>query len=898
MTLLQLSIILLCSVLAVSLKSIWPDNGNSGIPTPSRVVRNKDSLKNSDCSVDFLDKMVDCSQRQLKDVPSDLILDLRSLDLTSNLIRRLRNASFVRYSLLEVLNLSNNLINIIDVGAFFPLERLTVLILDKNPIHILPKSDLFRESKRLSTLSMSSCNLTYFPNETLGLLPQIKVLILFDNELTYLNISKCPEGALTQINLRLNLLQELSAESLRLPCNTYSLLLCQTTYRKIDAAAIASLPIRSLSFELVLPGPGLTFEVWEQLFTGIALSEIDNLDLVNAVLVGDLPHDFFDPLRGKRLYLYMYNAWFKLYPSIFSSLTAVYKMKIYSLDIDVLQPSFFDGMSELHSLSLVATEMTQLNPSGARWNIDLTELDLSENNLVMLNNQAFWGLYNLAYLDLTYNPMLANFPSLPYVIGLQNLRTLIVSRTRISKMRLDTLFLENFLFTSRPYDWDRSASAFIPGQTFQYTPSLKFINLTSSFVVMRELWDSSRNISLFNGLNKLTYLGLKQNRLQRIPAGVFKDLSALKVLDLTDCQVSAIDSGSLDSLISLTVLFLQDNNLQILPMHVLDNLIHLNIFSIKDNALFYIDEYFFNSTPMITSLDLGRNQLSVFNKTTFSRISSTLSSIDLSQNPIECSCRSKWLIKLLRGIKEVQNVKQTTCSYVSEKPFGGEELVSIHPDDLCLKKFVISVPASFSILCVIIIIVITYHFRWSIKYKLFLLRLAVLGYEEILDENERDDYDFDIHVISTDDDFMWIQDHLKPTLQMILPYYERRRIVFTEDDLPIGRHRLEAIDDVLTRSFKVLVLMSKAAIADDWFLTCFRMAIDQGDDTQTENIVLVFLENIQEDEMPFLVRLYMGGQGPYLQWMEDDEEGQEYFRKKLFKYMSVNRKRNYLIPPE
>ena len=414
---------------------------------------------------------------------------------------------------------------------------------------------------------------------------------------------------------------------------------------------------------------------------------------------------------------------------------------------------------------------------------------------------------------------------------------------------------------------------------------------------MSELWDSSENISLFQGLYNLRYLGLKQNNIGSLPSGVFGNLSALQVLNMSDGQISTIESGAFASMTSLISLSLQNNNLQILPLHIFDNLIHLSIFLIGNNALLYIDEALFAKTQMITSIDLARNLLSVFNQTTFSQISTTLSSIDLSQNPIECSCKSQWLIKLLRGAIDVQNGKKTRCSSSSPKPFGGEELESIQPNDLCTSNFPIYFSTGFSVVIVVIVIVIVYHYRWQLRYKLFLLRLAILGYREILDEYDREDYDFDIYVISTEDDKNWIQDQLKPYFQG-LPYYKRSRNVFTEDDLPLNMYRMEAVDHVLRISFKILILVSKAACIDDWFLTFFRMAMEQVADSKTENIIVVFKENIEEDEMPFYVRLYMGGQGPYVEWVEDDDEGQKYFWKRLEKCLSVNRKRNHLIPAE
>ena len=54
-------------------------------------------------------------------------------------------------------------------------------------------------------------------------------------------------------------------------------------------------------------------------------------------------------------------------------------------------------------------------------------------------------------------------------------------------------------------------------------------------------------------------------------------------------------------------------------------------------------------------------------------------------------------------------------------------------------------------------------------------------------------------------------------------------------------------------------------------MTKFRIAMNHVTDTETENIVFVFLENIPEDELPYLVRLYLTGQGEHVLWKEDEE---------------------------
>ena len=68
-------------------------------------------------------------------------------------------------------------------------------------------------------------------------------------------------------------------------------------------------------------------------------------------------------------------------------------------------------------------------------------------------------------------------------------------------------------------------------------------------------------------------------------------------------------------------------------------------------------------------------------------------------------------------------------------------------------------------------------------------------------------------------------------------------------------------------------------------------------DTETDNLILVFREEIPDQELPHLVRLHLSGQGAYLSW-EEDEEGQEYFWNKLKKHMNVNLRVNHMIPAD
>ena len=110
-------------------------------------------------------------------------------------------------------------------------------------------------------------------------------------------------------------------------------------------------------------------------------------------------------------------------------------------------------------------------------------------------------------------------------------------------------------------------------------------------------------------------------------------------------------------------------------------------------------------------------------------------------------------------------------------------------------------------------------------------------------------------------------------------------------------HYLEAVHYAVEHSFKTIVLLSRRAVRDNWFLIKFRTAMDHVHDELIENTVVIFLEDIPEDEIPYLVRLYLSDRRPYMRWPVD-VRGHEYFWNELTKVVTFNLRYNPLIPPE
>lgn len=79
--------------------------------------------------------LLDCSQKDLKNIPSDLPSDIVKMDLSSNSIKHLRPKHFLLSKDLKQLNLSSNSLQKIDTAAFAGLLHLRELDLSNNSLH-------------------------------------------------------------------------------------------------------------------------------------------------------------------------------------------------------------------------------------------------------------------------------------------------------------------------------------------------------------------------------------------------------------------------------------------------------------------------------------------------------------------------------------------------------------------------------------------------------------------------------------------------------------------------------------------------------------------------------------------------------------------------------------------
>ncbi|XP_041471186.1 toll-like receptor 4 [Lytechinus variegatus] len=268
--------------------------------------------------------------------------------------------------------------------------------------------------------------------------------------------------------------------------------------------------------------------------------------------------------------------------------------------------------------------------------------------------------------------------------------------------------------------------------------------------------------------------------------------------------------------------------------------------------------------------------------------------IDASGNPFVCTCDLRWFLKWLSSSNvEVIHPNDTNCSQSSFKDMVKSPILSFNPDKYCGINILLITSVSFAVLLVAAFSLLAYWKRWWFNYKVFLLRLAICGYKELVQDFEDQDYEYQLNLMYQEEDEEWVDDIMKPVLQERFPQLER--VAFGDNDLHLGMFYINALHYAVENSFKTVILLSKNSVREAWFITKVRIALEELNDSRLDKIILFFLEDIEDDDLPYLVRLFLSKNKPYMLWT-DDEDGQELFWAQFEKSMRGNRQLNSVIP--
>jgi Leucine-rich repeat (LRR) protein len=159
-----------------------------------------------------------------------------------------------------------------------------------------------------------------------------------------------------------------------------------------------------------------------------------------------------------------------------------------------------------------------------------------------------------------------------------------------------------------------------------------------TYLEISNLISSNNNLiefkSLWQQLNNLKQLHLRNNGIQKLNRQLFQLFPQLSELNLAQNNIELIDMDTFFDIVSLTHLNLERNKLRRINRLILNSLSNLKVLNLKENLLESLDDFSFKQMKYLQHLDLTRNRLTHLNQNTFDGMQN-LKELLLSYNPFK-----------------------------------------------------------------------------------------------------------------------------------------------------------------------------------------------------------------------------------------------------------------------
>ncbi|KAM4049593.1 CD180 antigen [Anomaloglossus baeobatrachus] len=597
------------------------------------------------CSEIIANRTYSCDGLGLQEIPKVIPSSTENLDFSFNSLFALYSWMFSRFENLKYIDLSRCGINWIYNEAFWNNARLNTIILIGNPIiYIADIAFLGATSlEHLYLQETSIPDLSFIPLKTLKGLVTLHLggnfisSIRFPEDITFPNLAL--------VNFALNQIQTISVQD--------------STFLK---------EIKNLT--LILKGNNIKYIEP----TSFNHSDFHHLDLTGCAWNTDIS-SLLNGLSGLTTHTLSIGTFRDITVDndvLSSSLTGLCNISVKELSLQYRHLSedskeSFSCFTKIEKLDLTAMNLYSL-PNVSQPN-DIKELILNENffsslcqinsdsypfvtHLYIVGNRNTWSLGSkclehlsiLKYLDLSHNDFQNELCCTSQLSGLHNLLYLnlsfgpplpLDSPAFPASKQLEVLDLSYVLLLI-----NESSSP------FSNLGDLRTLNLSYSYV-------NSSYIKMFEGLTKLIYLNLDGNVFHnKILKGenLLSKVLQLETLILSNCDLEVIENQALQRLRNLKSVDLSHNKLTSFATNAFENLSDISL------------NFAFN---MISTIPIGllRN---ISNKTT----------INLSYNPIDCSCSN---IEFLTWYKEHENIFLDTTNTMCASPpsLAGTELMKV-----------------------------------------------------------------------------------------------------------------------------------------------------------------------------------------------------------------------------
>ena len=235
-------------------------------------------------------------------------------------------------------------------------------------------------------------------------------------------------------------------------------------------------------------------------------------------------------------------------------------------------------------------------------------------------------------------------------------------------------------------------------------------------------------------------------------------------------------------------------------------------------------------------------------------------SVDLSDNPLHCSCDCLYAIRwMLRHPQLFKDIRKYTCTFddLTEATFPHDlDFIVRKLEGECLYMWWIWGPISISLMVMVLVVIGTLTCRCYSAPK-------VSWYKPGSAENEIE-YEFDSFIVYNERDRNWVQNHLCPNLELNNPPgledlsasrdTNNYKLCCHHRYFIIGMHIIDNITEAFDKSRTTLVVVSNAAVHGNYWQLELQMAVQTAVARRTSSLLFVFLEPLKGHLVTTLLR--------------------------------------------
>ncbi|XP_055347510.1 protein slit-like [Paramacrobiotus metropolitanus] len=581
--------------------------------------------------------LVDCRERGLKKIPTDIPHDVTELHLEDNNITTIPSLAFASFKYLKIINISNNGITDVAPDAFNGLVSLTSLILAGNQItELIP--GVFRGLKSLQLLLLNSNKITCLRVDTFSDLNNLNLLSLYDNKLaSFSNGTFAPLRNLQTLHLVRNpfvcdcnlrwLKEFLSAN----PLLDQTVPRCEGGPMRLDRQRIDR-----VSAEKFKCKDG-EYSKTEALASGTCILDADpaqrSLCPEECFCQGTLVNCSARKLEYIPRRLPKFTTQLLLNDNrisklerlgIFKGVPQLFRIDLSNNMVSSIAENAFEGATSLVDLNLASNDLRHLNASMFSGQLDnLRSLSFYDNQIACISSGTFDMLPQLHSLNLLNNPLHCNCHLSWFPEWLHQKRKdaafQLTGRPRCaSPLNVKDTPIQDLVGKElRCAAEDLICAAGVHGE--RPTPCPDKCTCTGTVVrcSRQKLKAVPKGIPL-----RTTELYLDVNEIEEIPVEI-NQLTELVRLDLSNNLVPFIPDYAFANLTKLATLIMSYNKLQCIPRHSFRGLTALRLLSLHGNDLSTIPEGTFDDLVAMSHIALG-------------------------SNPFHCDCELKWLSELFK----------------------------------------------------------------------------------------------------------------------------------------------------------------------------------------------------------------------------------------------------------